>query len=139
MSELKMVGKCEKYEKFRCAWGCRGQFMPARYNSSRAKCIKCSFCRFCPKIFILFGHFCAASSSRPTSLSSTLIGWQRVESIFSLMQPTSTPGGDTSDCLETLQTRSSTRGRMSRCDKFLFTFSHPLTRQCSMEAPGRGC
>ena len=27
-----------------CAWGCRGQFMPARYNSSRAKCIKCSFC-----------------------------------------------------------------------------------------------
>ena len=27
-----------------CAWGCRGQFVPARYNSSRAKCIKCSFC-----------------------------------------------------------------------------------------------
>ena len=27
-----------------CAWGCRGQFVPARYNSSRAKCIKCSYC-----------------------------------------------------------------------------------------------
>ena len=27
-----------------CAWGCRGQFVPGRYNSSRAKCIKCSFC-----------------------------------------------------------------------------------------------
>ena len=27
-----------------CAWGCRGQFVPGRYNSSRAKCIKCSYC-----------------------------------------------------------------------------------------------
>ena len=27
-----------------CAWGCRGQFVPARYNSSRAKCIKCRLC-----------------------------------------------------------------------------------------------
>ena len=27
-----------------CAWGCRGQFVPARYHSSRAKCIKCSYC-----------------------------------------------------------------------------------------------
>lgn len=27
-----------------CAWGCRGQFVPSRYNSSRAKCIKCHYC-----------------------------------------------------------------------------------------------
>jgi len=23
-----------------CGWGCRGSFIPARYNSSRAKCIR---------------------------------------------------------------------------------------------------
>ncbi|XP_015284382.1 PREDICTED: SKI family transcriptional corepressor 1 homolog-B-like, partial [Gekko japonicus] len=27
-----------------CAWGSRGSFIPARYNSSRAKCIKCGYC-----------------------------------------------------------------------------------------------
>lgn len=27
-----------------CGWGCAGFFVPARYNSSRAKCVQCSFC-----------------------------------------------------------------------------------------------
>ncbi len=28
-----------------CGWGCTGYFIPARYNSSRAKCVQCSFCQ----------------------------------------------------------------------------------------------
>lgn len=41
-----------------CAWGCRGQFLPSRYNSSRAKCIKCSYCGlfFSPNKFIFHSH-----------------------------------------------------------------------------------
>ncbi|XP_018607067.2 SKI family transcriptional corepressor 2 [Scleropages formosus] len=41
-----------------CAWGCRGSFVPARYNSSRAKCIKCSYCNmyFSPNKFIFHSH-----------------------------------------------------------------------------------
>uniref|UniRef100_A0A8D0F0E2 SKI family transcriptional corepressor 2 n=1 Tax=Strix occidentalis caurina TaxID=311401 RepID=A0A8D0F0E2_STROC len=42
----------------KCAWGCRGSFIPARYNSSRAKCIKCSYCSmyFSPNKFIFHSH-----------------------------------------------------------------------------------
>lgn len=41
-----------------CAWGCRGSFLPSRYNSSRAKCIKCAFCNmfFSPNKFIFHSH-----------------------------------------------------------------------------------
>ncbi|XP_051513047.1 SKI family transcriptional corepressor 1 homolog-B isoform X1 [Myxocyprinus asiaticus] len=41
-----------------CAWGSRGNFIPTRYNSSRAKCIKCSFCNmyFSPNKFIFHSH-----------------------------------------------------------------------------------
>ncbi|KAH7640199.1 ski family transcriptional corepressor 2-like [Dermatophagoides farinae] len=41
-----------------CAWGCRGSFTPSRYNSSRAKCIKCSYCAlfFSPNKFIFHSH-----------------------------------------------------------------------------------
>ncbi|XP_077375150.1 SKI family transcriptional corepressor 1 homolog-B-like isoform X2 [Festucalex cinctus] len=41
-----------------CAWGSRGSFIPARYNSSRAKCIKCTFCNmyFSPNKFIFHSH-----------------------------------------------------------------------------------
>uniref|UniRef100_A0A8B9ZPZ9 c-SKI SMAD4-binding domain-containing protein n=2 Tax=Anas zonorhyncha TaxID=75864 RepID=A0A8B9ZPZ9_9AVES len=42
----------------KCAWGCWGSFIPARYNSSRAKCIKCSYCSmyFSPNKFIFHSH-----------------------------------------------------------------------------------
>lgn len=42
----------------KCAWGCRGSFMPSRYNSSRAKCIKCAYCNifFSPNKFIFHSH-----------------------------------------------------------------------------------
>ncbi|CAM1299301.1 SKOR2 (predicted), partial [Pycnogonum litorale] len=41
-----------------CAWGSRGSFIPVRYNSSRAKCIRCSFCNlfFSPNKFIFHSH-----------------------------------------------------------------------------------
>ena len=41
-----------------CSWGCRGQFVPSRYNSSRAKCIKCHFCAvfFSPNKFVFHSH-----------------------------------------------------------------------------------
>ena len=47
-----------------CAWGCQGQFYPARYNSSRAKCIKCSLCAtfFSPNKFIFHSHRTAEAS-----------------------------------------------------------------------------
>jgi len=42
----------------KCAWGCRGSFLPSRYNSSRAKCIKCTYCGmfFSPNKFIFHSH-----------------------------------------------------------------------------------
>ncbi|CAB1322540.1 unnamed protein product [Coregonus sp. 'balchen'] len=41
-----------------CTWGSRGNFIPARYNSSRAKCIKCFYCNmyFSPNKFIFHSH-----------------------------------------------------------------------------------
>lgn len=44
--------------KHRCAWGCRGSFIPSRYNSSRAKCIKCQACGafYSPNKFIFHSH-----------------------------------------------------------------------------------
>ena len=47
-----------------CGWGCKGSFTPSRYNSSRAKCIKCDFCNlyFSPNKFIF--HFHRAPDSK---------------------------------------------------------------------------
>ncbi len=44
--------------KHECGWGGRGSFMPSRYNSSRAKCIKCHYCNmyFSPNKFIFHFH-----------------------------------------------------------------------------------
>ncbi|KAL3866592.1 hypothetical protein ACJMK2_043879 [Sinanodonta woodiana] len=42
----------------KCGWGGRGKFEPSRYNSSRAKCIKCDSCNlyFSPNKFIFHFH-----------------------------------------------------------------------------------
>ncbi|KAK3099032.1 hypothetical protein FSP39_025433 [Pinctada imbricata] len=42
----------------KCGWGCQGHFLPSRYNSSRAKCIKCTYCNsfFSPNKFIFHYH-----------------------------------------------------------------------------------
>ena len=44
--------------KHECGWGCEGNFEPSRYNSSRAKCIKCTMCNmyFSPNKFIFHFH-----------------------------------------------------------------------------------
>lgn len=41
-----------------CGWGCKGAFVPSRYNSSRAKCIRCHLCGiyFSPNKFIFHFH-----------------------------------------------------------------------------------
>ncbi|XP_060571593.1 SKI family transcriptional corepressor 1-like [Ruditapes philippinarum] len=46
-----------------CGWGCKGKFEPSRYNSSRAKCIRCNFCNlyFSPNKFIFHFHRVADS------------------------------------------------------------------------------
>lgn len=42
----------------KCEYGCKGTFYPSRYNSSRAKCIRCSYCNvfFSPNKFIFHSH-----------------------------------------------------------------------------------
>ena len=42
----------------KCAYGCHGSFFPSRYNSSRAKCIRCSDCNafYSPNKFIFHSH-----------------------------------------------------------------------------------
>ena len=42
----------------KCGFGCEGTFYPSRYNSSRAKCIRCSFCSvfFSPNKFVFHMH-----------------------------------------------------------------------------------
>jgi hypothetical protein len=41
-----------------CGWGCRGQFHPMRYSSSRAKCIRCHTCEvfYSPNKFVFHSH-----------------------------------------------------------------------------------
>jgi hypothetical protein len=42
----------------KCGWGSRGIFYPTRYNSSRAKCIRCFYCSlyYSPNKFIFHAH-----------------------------------------------------------------------------------
>ncbi|CAF0814320.1 unnamed protein product [Brachionus calyciflorus] len=42
----------------KCEYGCQGVFYPSRYNSSRAKCIRCAHCNmfFSPNKFIFHSH-----------------------------------------------------------------------------------
>ena len=42
----------------KCGWGSKGVFFPSRYNSSRAKCIRCYYCNlfYSPNKFIFHAH-----------------------------------------------------------------------------------
>lgn len=62
-----------------CAWGCRGQFMPARYNSSRAKCIKCTFCSifFSPNKFVFHSHRLAEGGKYIQPDAANFNSWRR--------------------------------------------------------------
>ena len=108
-----------------CAWGCRGQFVPGRYNSSRAKCIKCSYCAifFSPNKVKSTCDDLRDPSKFDFSLCFTLTVCLRRGSMSNLMRQILTLGGVISDCWEILLTRLSTPGRMSR--------------PCSTVAPGR--
>ncbi|XP_044765342.1 SKI family transcriptional corepressor 1 homolog-B [Coccinella septempunctata] len=62
-----------------CAWGCRGQFLPSRYNSSRAKCIKCSMCGlfFSPNKFIFHSHRLSANDKYVQPDAANFNSWRR--------------------------------------------------------------
>jgi hypothetical protein len=64
--------------KHECGWGCRGSFIPSRYNSSRAKCIKCSFCNmyFSPNKFIFHFHRTPESKYRHPD-AANFNSWRR--------------------------------------------------------------
>ncbi|GAU92287.1 hypothetical protein RvY_04387 [Ramazzottius varieornatus] len=61
-----------------CGWGCKGRFMPARYNSSRAKCIQCVYCQqnFSPNKFIFHSHKMPESSFSPAD-AANFNSWRR--------------------------------------------------------------
>ena len=104
-----------------CAWGCRGQFVPGRYNSSRAKCIKCSYCAifFSPNKVGQEWPYCYCFVKQTVlcfSSCSTRTGWRRAGSTCSRTPPTSTRGGATSGCWATRRTRWCTAGRTSRLE-----------------------
>ncbi|XP_050313685.1 SKI family transcriptional corepressor 1 homolog-B [Anthonomus grandis grandis] len=62
-----------------CAWGCRGSFLPSRYNSSRAKCIKCSICGlfFSPNKFIFHSHRLSANDKYVQPDAANFNSWRR--------------------------------------------------------------
>lgn len=62
-----------------CAWGCRGAFLPSRYNSSRAKCIKCSYCGlfFSPNKFIFHSHRVSANDKYVQPDAANFNSWRR--------------------------------------------------------------
>ena len=61
-----------------CGWGCKGNFIPSRYNSSRAKCIKCSGCNifFSPNKFIFHFHRTAESKYKHPD-AANFNSWRR--------------------------------------------------------------
>lgn len=62
-----------------CAWGCRGSFLPSRYNSSRAKCIKCSVCGlfFSPNKFIFHSHRLTPNDKYVQPDAANFNSWRR--------------------------------------------------------------
>lgn len=62
-----------------CAWGCRGQFLPSRYNSSRAKCIKCTVCGlfFSPNKFIFHSHRLSPTDKYVQPDAANFNSWRR--------------------------------------------------------------
>ncbi|KAH8336646.1 hypothetical protein KR074_009775, partial [Drosophila pseudoananassae] len=63
----------------KCAWGCRGSFLPSRYNSSRAKCIKCSYCGmfFSPNKFIFHSHRITSTDRYVQPDAANFNSWRR--------------------------------------------------------------
>lgn len=62
-----------------CAWGCQGSFLPSRYNSSRAKCIKCSICGlfFSPNKFVFHSHPTSPNAKYVQPDAANFNSWRR--------------------------------------------------------------
>ncbi|XP_058803679.1 SKI family transcriptional corepressor 1 homolog-B [Phymastichus coffea] len=62
-----------------CAWGCHGAFIPSRYNSSRAKCIKCAVCGlfFSPNKFIFHSHRTGSNDKYIQPDAANFNSWRR--------------------------------------------------------------
>ncbi|XP_049817971.1 SKI family transcriptional corepressor 1 homolog-B isoform X2 [Aethina tumida] len=62
-----------------CAWGCSGSFLPSRYNSSRAKCIKCTVCGlfFSPNKFIFHSHRLSPNDKYVQPDAANFNSWRR--------------------------------------------------------------
>lgn len=62
-----------------CAWGCRGSFLPSRYNSSRAKCIKCNVCGlfYSPNKFIFHSHRLTPNDKYVQPDAANFNSWRR--------------------------------------------------------------
>ncbi|CAD6240943.1 GSCOCG00009014001-RA-CDS [Cotesia congregata] len=62
-----------------CTYGCQGDFVPSRYNSSRAKCIKCRFCNlfFSPNKFIFHSHENHANGKYVQPNAANFNSWRR--------------------------------------------------------------
>ena len=62
----------------KCGFGCRGIFYPSRYNSSRAKCIRCFYCTlfFSPNKFVFHMHE-TSNSKFNKSETGNFNSWRR--------------------------------------------------------------
>jgi hypothetical protein len=62
-----------------CGWGCRGEFQPLRYTSSRAKCIRCRFCQllFSPNKFVFHSHQRPGSGQHVEPDTTNFSSWRR--------------------------------------------------------------
>ncbi|XP_063981851.1 SKI family transcriptional corepressor 2 isoform X2 [Diachasmimorpha longicaudata] len=62
-----------------CGWGSRGAFLPSRYNSSRAKCIKCAYCGlfFSPNKFIFHSHQTGLGNKYVEPDAANFNSWRR--------------------------------------------------------------
>ncbi|XP_057321583.1 SKI family transcriptional corepressor 2 [Microplitis mediator] len=62
-----------------CTYGCRGAFVPSRYNSSRAKCIKCAYCNlfFSPNKFIFHSHETNPNNKYVQPNAANFNSWRR--------------------------------------------------------------
>ncbi|XP_024912338.1 SKI family transcriptional corepressor 1 homolog-B [Cynoglossus semilaevis] len=116
-----------------CAWGSRGNFIPARYNSSRAKCIKCSYCNmyFSPNKFIFHSHRTPESKytqpdaanfnswrrhlklSDKGSPTDVLHAWEDVKAMFNGGSRKRTLPGSGSDSSSSLKSHGHSRPRDS--------------------------
>ncbi|XP_075243867.1 uncharacterized protein LOC142338118 [Convolutriloba macropyga] len=61
-----------------CSYGCNGTFHPNRYNSSRAKCIRCDHCSvfFSPNKFIFHSHMEVGAKFNPPD-AANFNSWRR--------------------------------------------------------------